>query len=76
MMHSESIELEKVVDNLIECREKLIEAVSEDMRQRFFNAMFQEVNYHGKNSAIGISFVQVLTHIMTHKDFIEKHGER
>ncbi len=72
----ESTELEKAVDNLIECRRKLIDAAGEDMRQRFFNAMFQEVDYHGKDSATGISFTQVLTHIMTHKDFVGKHGDK
>jgi len=49
-------------------------AGEDSMYKKFMTALQQEVDYHGKDSAMGISTKQVLTHIYRHKNFIEKHG--
>ncbi len=68
-----------VKDGWLYKADQLISLISAEARkqeyQRFITAMESEVEYHGKDSAVGIAFLQVLTHIFMHKDFLGKHGQ-
>ena len=56
------------------CREleSTLSSQAEKIKREFREAMYQEIDFHGKDSALGVAFTQVMSHILMHKDFIDK----
>ena len=48
-MQKDLIDIENAINNLVECRHKLLEAIQEEERRKFLNKMYPGINVKQSN---------------------------